>query len=394
MFLKYLRSNEKEKQKVVKIENKNSFEFINGIWKKSDGNYGSYTELSNEKAFELITVGTFSSAWYDGRIYDDSSFFQDNKYKKFMFILDANFAIMIREYQNDQAAFEQHYGKQKDKFLNTVNIIKEYKFRIIYTYACEEASRNKANGTINSEKYELMVKCIEDLFCIDVNYKIISKSGKVYGDISKSKIPILKDNGLFRDKSIITYIVVLKAYLLKYNTEISNNKEKVKAFLDFQENELQVFSPIALTFGIHYFGNDTGVLKGIKRGKGIEHILDKLYAAAIDLTLPTIASQLSEKTGYEEIPIFVTFDKGIKLIFDSLLIDTEGRTPSGNIVPCYTQKIFYSSGWKDDEIYELCKYGQNLQKNSKRKSKPRFQKLYQLGKKLEKELELLLDSKD
>ncbi|WP_099221838.1 hypothetical protein [Listeria costaricensis] len=394
MPVEYGMINEEGKQKIVKFTARNNFELVDGLWKKSHERFDSYEKLSENKALELITSGTFSTVFYEGRMVDEESFFQDNNSRKFMFILDTNLAIMIREYQKDTSAFEKHYGGMKKIFLSTVNIIKKHKCCIIYQYACEEASRNKTDGSIDQEKYRFMVQCIEKLFDIDVNYNLISKPSKIYGEVTKSKIPLLKDNGLFYEKSIITYIVVLKAYLLKYDKKDIDDKTKVKIFLNFCEEELRVFSPISMSFGIHYLGNAKSVLKKINRTNGIKGVLDSLYGAAIDLTLPTIASQLSEQTNYEEIPIFVTFDKGLKLIFDSLTIESIGRAPDGSIVPSYSQKIFYISGWKDADIHELCKYGQTLQMSTTRKSKPDTQELFDLGEKLEKELNDLLTRKE
>ncbi|QSJ01545.1 hypothetical protein [Bacillus sp. 3a] len=84
------------------------------------------------------------------------------------------------------------------------------------------------------------------------------------------------------------------------------------------------------------------------------------------MLLPTQVSQLAEISNYREVPIFVTFDKGIKLLFDSLLVMGENQLANGKRVPEYSTKIFYSSGWKDADIYELCEYVLKVQR-SKRK---------------------------
>lgn len=95
-------------------------------------------------------------------------------------------------------------------------------------------------------------------------------------------------------------------------------------------------------------------MKGTNPAQGVEKILNKIYATSIYMLMPTQASQLSELSGYTEIPVFVNFDKGIKLLFDSLLFMGEHKLENGKYVPKYSIIIFYSSRWKDADIYELC----------------------------------------
>jgi|SRR5690606_10133012 len=330
----------------------------------------------------------FSSTWHDGRIYDAEEFFSMNKNVPFMFIIDTNFAIMIREFIVNEKEFKKNYANMYNDFINSIDLIRNNYHRIVYQYSCEEASRSKITGNINLEKYKLMSKCFEKVFQIDVNPYPVSYTHEISVPINLTKIPLLKTNGLYKATSVINYVMLLKAFILKHFDGEKTNKEKVISFLDFMEKEAKIFSPVTQTFAVHYFGTDTNILKKVKKGNRFETVLNKLYAAAIDLTLPTIAAQLSEFTGFNEVPIFVSFDQGINTIFDSLLIDNLGRTPSGDIVPGYTQKIFYSSGWNDKEIIELTKYGQKLQKNTKRKGKRNKIELYKLAEKLEIELAL------
>lgn len=303
-----------------------------------------------------------------------------------MFVIDTNFAIMIREFILNEEEFIKNYADMYHDFIDAIDLIRNNFNRIVYQYSCEEASRNKKTGNINLAKYRLMTECFESTFQIDVDKTLISDPVEITVPINLTKVPLLKNNGLYNPTSIINYIMLLKAFILNYYVKEKTDKEKVISFLDFMEEDVQVFSPITQTFAIHYFGKDSNILKGIKKGKGYEYVLNKLYAAAIDLTLPTIAAQLSEKTGYVEVPIFASFDKGITTIFDSLLIDNLGETPYGNVVPSYTQKIFYTSGWKDDEIKELVKYGQKLQQDTVRRGKRDNNELFALAVKLEKNL--------
>ncbi|OAB41995.1 hypothetical protein PGLA_14325 [Paenibacillus glacialis] len=154
-------------------------------------------------------------------------------------------------------------------------------------------------------------------------------------------------------------------------------------------DEINAISPTSTTFVIHYLGKEPSVLKKTSPSRGFEEILNKVYAASIDMILPTQASQLSEVSGYIDTPIFVTFDKGIKLLFDSLLVMGEHQLENGVYIPAYSTKIFYSSGWKDADIYELCRYAQLVQKGKRKKGtniQYELQRLNGLALKLEQEL--------
>lgn len=304
-----------------------------------------------------------------------------------MFLIDTNFAIMIREFVLNKEQFQIEYHSLYDEFLKSVHLIKDNFHRVVYQYACEEAARNKKTGNIDLEKYKIMTECFNTVFNIKIDYSLISLHENIAKPIEESKLPLLKSNGLFKAFSIINYISLLKAFMIKNFDLKSTKKEKVKLFLSFMENEVQVFSPMTQTFAIHYFGSDSNVLKGIKKSKGYIHVIDKLYGAAIDLSIPTIAAQLSEMTTYTEVPLFVSFDRGLTTIFDSLKIEGFGKAPSGESVPMYRQKIFYTSGWNDKEIMELSLYGQELQQNTRRRGpKKEISKLFNLAENLEEEL--------
>lgn len=78
-------------------------------------------------------------------------------------------------------------------------------------------------------------------------------------------------------------------------------------------DEINAFSPVSTSFVIHYLGEKPNILKNTSPSIGMEKILNKLYAASIDMLMPTQVSQLAEISSYQEVPIFITFDKGIKL---------------------------------------------------------------------------------
>ncbi|PEP48939.1 hypothetical protein CN557_27045 [Bacillus wiedmannii] len=315
-------------------------------------------------------MSIFSTVWIDGKIPDFHELAEQNKDRKWMFFLDTNFVIYARDYIHNKKDWNKLNPSLKNEFLSAVNIIKKWSNRIIYHYACEEAARDKKTGNFNSEKYRLLVACLEELFDKAYCKEILSENPSIDNDLSFSKVPLLRGNGLFTMQSALTYAAILKAYTMKHFTKHENGKEKICDYFNFLDEELDAFSPVQITFSIHYLGNELNILRRTSPNKGITEILNKIYAAAIDLQMPTRASQISGISNYQEIPIFVTFDKGSKLIFDSLLIEESQNTLGNHTnIPSYSFMIFYSSGWKNDEITELSQIASSISKRRRLKGK-------------------------
>lgn len=139
-----------------------------------------------------------------------------------MFIFDSNFAIMIRDFIVNEERFRKEYSLLYEEFVFAINLIEKYSYRIVYHYACEEASRDKKTGTINIDKYKLMVSCFETLFKIETNDNLIIESTGITESIENTKIPLLKNNGLYKNISIVNYTMLLKAFMIEiliYNTQ-------------------------------------------------------------------------------------------------------------------------------------------------------------------------------
>lgn len=340
-------------------------------------------------------MSMFSSTWVDGKISDIDKLLSEYSEREIMFILDTNFVIMTRYYIKDREQFYKYYASQENDFINVINVIKNKPSRIIYALACEEASRSKLTGNIDVEKYKLMVECVGKVFDLDFRSNLISKNELIKDDVSISKTPILLRNGLFKKQTVISYTTLLRAYLFKHFDNRAS-KVKIKEMFHYMADEINIFSPTSTSFVIHYLGDEPSILKRIKPSLGIEEILNRLYAASIDMLMPTQASQLAEISDYREVPLFITFDRGIKLLFDSLFIMGEHRLENGRMVPEYSTRIFYSSGWKDKDIHELCGYAQQVQKTKRRKVVDKefeLRRLNELAGKLEKELMIKLKTR-
>lgn len=295
-------------------------------------------------------MSVFSTTWVDGKINNINELIERNPYRRFAYILDTNFVIYARSYVEDKEKFRRENAKLYNEFIETVNYLKSQDL-IFYQFACEESSRDKIQGKLNIEKYKYTVKCLNEILNKNFNDTIITDDF-AYEIIENSKINVIRTNKMFGIKLMIAYASLMKAFIIKQFDNNLSNEEKIYKYINFLDTELNIMSPIEITFAFHYFGNRSSILKNVRKTNTINQIMDKVYAAAIDLTLPTISAQLSDYADYNIVPIFVTFDKGIKLIFDSLIVIETGIW-NGKIIPKYDFKVFYDSGWKDEDIVRI-----------------------------------------
>ena len=140
---------------------------------------------------------------------------------------------------------------------------------------------------------------------------------------------------MFGIKLMIAYTSFMKAFIIKQFDNDLSNEEKIYKYINFLDTKLNIMSPMESTFAFHYFGNRSGILKNVRKTNSINQIMDKVYAAWIDLTLPTISAQLSDYTNYNIVPIFITFDS-------ILIIKT--WLWNGKVIPKYSYTVFYDSG--------------------------------------------------
>lgn len=307
-------------------------------------------------------MSVFCTTWVDGKIDNINKLIEMNPDRIFAYILDTNFIIYARNYIEDKEMFRNENIQIYDEFIKTVDFLKD-KDMIFYQFGCEESSRNKLQGKLNIKKYKYTVRCLNEILEKNFSDEIITDD---FADeiIYDSKINAIKTNKMFGIKLMIAYASLMKAFIIKQFDNLSK-EEKIYKYIDFLDKELNIMSPMEITFAYHYFGNRSNILKKVKKSDTLNQIMDKIYAAAIDLTLPTVSAQLSDYSDYNVVPIFVTFDKGIKLIFDSLILIEVGIW-NKEIIPKYDFKVFYDSGWKDDDIMRI---SSNLKKITEKRER-------------------------
>ena len=295
-------------------------------------------------------MSVFSTTWVDGKINNINELIKLNPNRQYAYILDTNFIIYARSYVEDKKKFKEENLKIYDEFIQAVEYLRKQDL-IFYQFGCEESSRDKLQGKLNIDKYKYTVKCLNIVLKKDFSDTIITDNF-AYKSIENSKVNVIRTNKMFGIKLMIAYASLMKAFIIKKFDDNLSKEEKIYKYANFLDKELNIMSPIEITFAFHYFGNKSSILKKVRKSNDINQIMDKIYAAAIDLTLPTVSAQLSDYSGYNIVPIFITFDKGIKLIFDSLIVIGVGIWDE-KIIPKYDFKVFYDSGWKDDDIIRI-----------------------------------------
>ena len=295
-------------------------------------------------------MSVFSTTWVDGKINDINELIKLNPNRQYAYILDTNFIIYARSYVEDKKKFKEENLKIYDEFIQAVEYLRKQDL-IFYQFGCEESSRDKLQGKLNIDKYKYTVKCLNIVLKKDFSDTIITDNF-AYKSIENSKVNVIRTNKMFGIKLMIAYASLMKAFIIKQFDDNLSKEEKIYKYANFLDKELNIMSPMEITFAFYYFGNKSSILKKVRKSNDINQIMDKIYAAAIDLTLPTVSAQLSDYSGYNVVPIFITFDKGIKLIFDSLIVIEVGIW-DGKIIPKYDFKVFYDSGWKDDDIIRI-----------------------------------------
>jgi hypothetical protein len=293
---------------------------------------------------------TFASTWVNGKTDNVDDLIKRHPDRTFMYVLDTNFCIYARDFCQNKDDFNKTHPHVAKDFFDTANFIRNNPRRTIYQYGCEEASRTKRTGNIDEPKYKLMVECLNKVLNTNFPNELLSAQLTTNKSDASSKVPLLKNNGLFKLTTTFTYVTLLKAFIIKKIERINDKEDALFKFIHYLAEDLDTVSPMAISFGFHYFSNESNILRGININNEPSKIFDKLYAAAIDLSLPTICAQLSETTFYREIPLFITFDKGIKLIFDSLVIIGKTECFDDVCIPSYEFKVFYSSGWTAPNI--------------------------------------------
>lgn len=238
-------------------------------------------------------------------------------------ILDTNICIYLRDFYKEPNSITKRneiWGELQEllKHIETNNLL------VTCSLGVEEACRNKDNFTLNYDKMMDMGSSIQSVF--DMNYfemlehsKLI-KNSNIIKDMTlktSTKMDSLESASTFQRLLFVNYACLLKMVLLEENQQSRSNVDLMIDYLDFVEREVKVYSAATTLFAHCYFSGNRFMRKLIRKTKNIaEEKLHAIWNASMDLTFPALVSKKIQKS--KVIPVFVTSDERLWMLFDSM----------------------------------------------------------------------------
>lgn len=312
----------------------------------------------------------YSSMFIDKQIDCLEDIFKVTKPQYTSLVLDTNICIYIRELFEKGINFEEEKWQCLKELLYCTE---KYDLDVNYAYGLEEACRNMESFKINEEKMNQMHQYITNIFNMDylelVEYrKLVVKDNTIKDLTSKqdSKLKALTIDSSFKNIVVLSYALSLKVYQI-YIRDKNNNVNKLnqfKEYIEFMDKQLDFVSVAGVIMGLYFFTGNIDVrdlVTGKKKPKSISDVVHNIWKGSIDLCLPVLVSRLYNDLG--TIPVFVTADKGLWQIFDSMKFASI-FTDNGKLlnIPQPTS-IYYSHVQLDDEdLNPVINYVDNVMK--------------------------------
>ncbi|MBE7148919.1 hypothetical protein MN093_14435 [Bacillus mycoides] len=280
--------------------------------------------------------------------------------------LDANICIYLREFYRTPSKTivdEVLWHELKAFFM----YIEQYNVAIDYSLGVEESCRNLNDFKINYEKLDETIDILRDLFKMDFLQKIehskLIRFSEPVKDKSKrksSKAESLEQESSFQNLIILSYACLLKLYLI-YNDEIeSSNVKKMINYMDFLSNEINIISGTHIIYGNLLLSGHPKAARLIHSNKKtIPHFIHGIWNAALDLTLPTLVSR--KFSSAKKVPVFVTRDELLWLIFDSMKMKYVFSAGENFVHPPFIEIDFSKCNWTMDEIEQINKHYSKIQ---------------------------------
>ncbi|WFA09201.1 hypothetical protein [Tissierella sp. Yu-01] len=286
--------------------------------------------------------------------------------------LDTNICIYLRDYYKEPSSIV----KRDEVWAELRTLLKHIKTRnlkVDFSFGVEEACRNKSNFEINYEKLVDMNYSIEELFNMDyfemVEHSKLLKFDTQVKDTTKkkpSKMNSLESLSRFQNLLFVNYACLLKMYLLDKKREEKSNVQLMIEFLNFVEQEVDVFSTSIVIFAHYFFSGSSLIKRLIHRSKQVaEEKVHALWNAAIDLTFPPLVSKQILKS--KSIPVFVTADQTLCLIFDAMKIRVMISDGDKSTLPPFVEVDLSKTCWSAEELREIDKYYDEIMKIRKYK---------------------------
>lgn len=292
--------------------------------------------------------------------------------------LDTNICIYLRDYYKEPSSIVKR-DEIWTELRTLLRHIETSDILVDFSLGIEEACRNKSNFEINYEKLFDMNYSINKLF--NMNYfemlehgKLLKFDEQVKDNTKKepTKMNSLESLSRFQNLLFVNYACLLKMYLLDKKRDNISNIDLMIEFLNFVEQEVDLFNTSIITFAHYFFSGSSFIKSFIHKSKHIaEEKVHTLWNAAIDLTFPTLVSQQFIKS--KSIPVFVTADEKLWLIFDAMKMRVMISDGDNSALPPFVEVDLSKTGWSEEELGIINKYFNEIMK--KRKYKFTFSEL-------------------
>ncbi len=280
--------------------------------------------------------------------------------------LDTNICIYLREFYRTPSKTivdEVLWYELKKFFMH----IEQYNVSIDYSLGVEESCRNLNNFKINYEKLDETVDILRDLFKMDflqiIEHSKLIQFSEPVKDKSKrklSKAESLEQESSFQNLIILSYACLLKLYLIYNDVTESSNVKKMINYIDFLANEINIMSLTHVIYGnLLLSGHPKAVRLIHPSKKTIPHFIHGIWNAALDLTLPTLVS--GRFSSAKKVPVFVTRDELLWLIFDSMKMKYMFSGSEKFTHPPFIEIDFSKCNWNMDEMEQINKHYSKIQ---------------------------------
>ncbi|MDH2452129.1 hypothetical protein PQ796_16460 [Priestia megaterium] len=280
--------------------------------------------------------------------------------------LDSNICIYLRDFYREPSKTISNEVLW-DELKKLLRNIEQYDIEVDYSLGVEESCRNLNNFEINEDKLNETINILRNLFDMDFlqmleHSKLIQFSEPVRDRTERqlSKADSLEQQSLFQNLMFLSYACLLKLYLL-YNdaTKLSNTKKMIN-YLDFLSNEVNLMSSTHIIYGNLLLSGHPQAIKLIHpKKKTIQHFIHGIWNASLDLTFPTLVSKkfISDK----KIPIFVTRDELLWLIFESMKMRYIFTSGNKSAYPPILEIDFSQFKWNLKELQEIKNHQDKIQ---------------------------------
>ncbi|MCR8641280.1 hypothetical protein NV379_01300 [Paenibacillus sp. N1-5-1-14] len=287
--------------------------------------------------------------------------------------LDTNICIYLTKLYKEPSSLVSQTDNTFEELLGLLKNIETNNLLVDFSLGLEESCRELSNFEINMSKFNDMNNAIRSLFEMDYfqmlqHSKLIKFEPFIKHETRKtnSKTNSLESVSSFQRLLFVSYACLLKMYILDKKKNLKSNTQLIIEYFDFVEKEIDIFSASITMFAHYYFSGNNKIRKLIHKTKNNDE--DKLHAiwnASLDLTFPALVSQkfLKDKI----IPVFVTADENLWLIFDSMKMKFMITNGTEAALPPFLEVDYTRTNWTQAELQEINNFYDGIMERRKYK---------------------------